>query len=166
MSRKIIVLSALISWMTGCAAKPAPEKPGATFPLEFPVLLVSDRNLEVYDDEDSLTTTTTASSMGYTEYQVIASDGMTYSILKETQFGRPAWFTDMGTKPFRVFLEMKKRGVITLPKAKALVLHTALAPHGPVDGAAHGAEIARQRIQGCQSLPGLIEVCRKTWEWR
>jgi hypothetical protein len=165
------MLSALISFLAGCAAKPAPEKPapekpGTTFPLSFPVLLVDDRDLKVYDDEAGLTTTRGAAGMGYTEYQVIASDGMTYSILKETQFGRRAWFMDMGTSPYRVFLEMKKRDVITLPKAKALVLRTALAPHGPVDGSAPGAEIATQRIQSCQSVAGLIEVCRKTWEWR
>jgi hypothetical protein len=165
-SSRIIVLSALISLITGCAAKPAaPEKPGTTFPLKFPVLLVNDRDLRVYDNEDRLTTTTGASSIGYTEYRAIASDGMTYSILNETQFGKRAWFMDLGTTPFHVFLEMKKGGVITLPKAKALVLRTALAPRGPVDGTAHGAEIATQRIQSSQSLPDLIEVCRKTWQW-
>jgi hypothetical protein len=100
-------------------SKPAPEKPGTTFPLKFPVLLVSDRKLKVYDDEDSLTTTTTANGTGYTEYQVIASDGMTHSILKQTQFGRRAWFMDMGTTPFHVFLEMKKGGVNNVAESQS-----------------------------------------------
>jgi hypothetical protein len=169
MGRKITMLSALISLLTGCAKKPAeplPQAPGVSVPLSYPVLLAGERNLVVKDDEESLTTTTVASGLNFPQFKLIDSGGMEYSIRKVTEFGKRSVFADMGTRPFRVFLEMKGEGKIGLAKAKALVQGVALDPNGVVSVTPHGAEIATRTIQGAQSLTELIQVCRKTWEWR
>ena len=164
------MLSALISLLTGCARRPAeppsPKGPGASAPLIYPVLLAGERTLGVKDDEESLTTTTVASGLNFPQFKVIDSGGTEYSIRRVTEFGKRSTFLDMGTNPFRVFLEMKWDGKISLTDAKALVLAVALEPNGLVSGTAHGAQIATQRIQGVQSFDELIQVCRKTWEWR
>jgi hypothetical protein len=169
MVRRITMLSALFSLLTGCARKPAetpPAAPGVSVTLSYPVLLAGERKLVVKDDELGLTTTTVASGLNFPEYKVIDSAGTAYSVLKTTDFGRKSAFTDMGTTPFRVFLEMKSDGKIDLSKAKTLALGAALHPHGVVSGTDHGAEMATRAIQGTQSVAELIQVCRKTWEWR
>jgi len=167
---KITMLSALVSLLTGCARKPAeppsPKGPGVSAPLSYPVLLAGERNLVVKDDEESLTTTTVASGLNFPQFKVIDSGGTEYSIRRVAEFGKRPIFLDMGTTPFRVFLEMRRDGKISLTNAKALVLAVALEPNGLVSGTSHGAQIATQTIQGVQSFDELIQVCRKTWEWR
>jgi hypothetical protein len=169
MGRKITMLSALISLLASCAKKPAatlPSRPGVSATLSYPVLLAGNRDLVVKDDEESLTTTTVASGLNFLEFKVIDSSGMQYSIVKVTEFGKRSVFSDMGTKPFRVFLEMKHEGKLSLPKAKDLARTVALDPNGVVSSTAHGPEIATRTIQGAESVAQLIQVCRKTWEWR
>ena len=165
---RLVVLGLLISVLTGCAAKPKapPENPGTSLPLSYPVLLVSDRNLVVKDDENSLTTTTVASGLNFPEYIIVDSGGGKYSVVGVTQFGRKSLFADMGTGPFRVFLDLKRQGTINVADAKALALKTALQPNGITSGTDHGEEIARHAIGSSQTLAQLIEACRKTWEWR
>jgi hypothetical protein len=68
----------------------------------------------------------------------------------------------MGTSLFQVFLEMKSEGKISLQKAKAVVLKSAIAPEGAIGP--HGKEIATEKIQGAKSVPELIEVCRNPYE--
>lgn len=162
------MIGALISLLFGCARKPAepPKAAGASIRLSYPVLLAGDRNLVVKDDEQSLTTTTVASGLNFPQFKVIDSAGMKCSIRKVTEFGRRSIVLDMGTTPYRVFLQMEAGGTISLREAKSIVLDIALEPDGLVSGTPHGAQIATQTIQGVQSLAELIEVCRKTWEWR
>src|SRR5713101_3741719 len=114
MARKITMISALISLLTGCARRPAepPKGPGVSAPLSYPVLLAGDRNLVVKDDEESLTTTTVASGLNFPQFKVIDSDGMEYSIRKVTEFGKQSILLNMGTKQFRVFLELEGDGKI------------------------------------------------------
>jgi hypothetical protein len=168
MASKIMTISALISLLTGCVKRPAepPKAPGASAALSYPVLLAGERNLVVKDDEESLTTTTVASGLNFPQFKVIDSDGMEYSIRKVTEFGKQSIFLNMGAKPFRVFLEMEGDGKISLSKAKNVVLGVALEPNGMVSSTPHGTQIATETIQGVQSLAELIQVCRKTWEWR
>ena len=166
---RLLVLSLLIPILSGCAAKPPkapPANPGTSLPLSYPVLLVGDRNLVVKDDENSLITTTVSSGLNFPQYVIIDSGGAEYSVAGVTQFGRKSLFSDMGTRPFQIFLDLKRQGTISLADAKALTLRTALEPNGLTSGTAHGQEIARQRIESCQTFAQLIEACRKTWEWR
>jgi hypothetical protein len=169
MVERLVVFGLVISFLTGCAAKPPKAQaanPGTSLSLRYPVLLVGDRNLVVKDDENSLITTTVSSGLNFPQYVIIDSGGDTYSVVTVTEFGRQSLFSDMGTRPYQVFLELKRKGTISVADAKALTLRTALAANGPTDGTVHGAEIARQKIESCQTLAQLIEACRKTWEWR
>jgi len=166
---RLVVFGLLIPILTGCVAKPPkspPANPGTSLSLSYPVLLVGDRNLVVRDDENSLITTTVASGLNFPQYSIIDSAGAEYSVVGVTEFGRKSLFSDMGTRPYQVFLELKRRGTISVADAKALTLKTALEPNGLTSGTAHGEEIARQRIDACQTFAQLIEACRKTWEWR
>jgi len=164
---RIIVLAALMSLLTGCSARSAPATaPGVSLELSYPILLVSDRNLIVKDDEAGLTTTTAASGVNFPEYKIIDSSGKTLSVVKVTSFGKRSEFVDMGTTPFRVFLQLNRESKLSLEDIKGLVVNAALAPNGIVSGTDHGAEIAKQRIAACKSLSQLIDACRKTWEWR
>ena len=168
MVRQLIMLSALFSLLTGCLknSEKAPTGPGVSLPLRYPVLLASDRNLVVKDDEQSLITKTEASGLNFPEYRIIDSAGMQYKILKETPFGKKSAWLDMGTSHFQVFLELKPQGKIDLPKARQFVLGVALDKGGIVAETEKGPAIATQRIQGAKSFAELMDVCRKTWEWR
>ena len=161
---RIAVLSALISFLAGCVGKPKsepaapPAGPGTSIPIAYPVVLAGDRRLFVYNDEESLTTTSVSSGMYYPEYVYIDSAGTEYAVTAVTEFGRKAAWRDMGTSPYRVFLRMKVKGKISLQKAKPIVLDSATKPEGIVD--AERKAIATRRIGNATSWAELIEVCR------
>jgi hypothetical protein len=170
---RIAMLSAIISFLTGCGEKPKPKPestaalepppagPGTSIPLAYPVVLAADRRLFVYDDEESLTTTSVATGKYYPEFVYIDSAGMEYEVIGVAEFGRkPAW-RDMGTSPFRVFLKMKAKGKISLEKAKPIVLESATKPEELLG--ADGKANATRRIGNARSFPELIEVCRRPW---
>ena len=162
------MLGMLISLLTGCAKKeaPPPNAPGVSVSLQYPVLLIGNGNLIVKDNEEALTTTTAASGLNLPEYKAIDSTSAQYSIRKVTPFGQESVWLNMGTKPFRLFLEMKEDRKISLEQAKTLVRGVALEPNTTTSRSPHGSEIAMERIQRAQSVAELIEVCRKSWEWR
>ena len=56
---------------------------------------------------------------------------MKYPVKKVTEFGRKNAF-NMGTQPFQVSLEMKPEGLISLRKARSLMLESALRPDGAI----------------------------------
>jgi hypothetical protein len=164
--RKIIVLSALISLLTGCVpkrAEPPPQSPGVTFDLRYPVLLAGNHDLQVKDDKDSLITTSVASGMSFLEMKLIDSDGGLYEIRKVTPFGRKSVWRDLGTSRYQVFLELKKARPINLQQAKSLVMEVLAQRNELVSGAANGVRAATEKIQACQSLAELLEVCRTAW---
>jgi len=159
------MLSWLISLLTCCAEKPArpPEKPGVSLPLSYPVLLASERNLKVKNDETSLITTSEASGGDYySAYAMIDSQGMEYVVKKTTAFGRKSVWRDMGTSSYQVFLDVKRKGRISLEKAKAMALAAAARPEGAIGP--NGAEIASAKIGSVKSFAELIEACRDPWQ--
>jgi hypothetical protein len=170
MDVKIVVLIAFFSWLFGCARKPEPsepppEKPGTSSPLRYPVMLFGGRNIHVKEDEPTLITTSVASGMFYPEFKMIDSDGVQYTILKETHFGRKSVWLDMGTSRYQVYLKLKREGVVPLAKIKAEVLEVALQENGPADPP-RGPQIATEKIQGAKTLAELIDRCSRPWEWR
>jgi hypothetical protein len=129
-------------------ASPPPEKPGVSVAFRYPLVMAGERRILVKDDEPSLITTTVSSGVGYQEYRFIDSGGMKYPVKKVTEFGRKNAF-NMGTQ-------------ISLKKARALTLESALQPDGAIGP--HGAEIATKRIRGTKSIPELIDVCRDPYK--
>ena len=142
------------------ASRP-PEKPGVSVAFRYPLVMAGERRILVKDDEPSLITTTVSSGVRYQEYRFIDSGGMKYPVKKVTEFGRKNAF-NMGTQPFQVSLEMKPEGLISLKKARSLMLESALRPDGAIGP--HGAEIATKRIRGTNSIPELIDVCRDPYK--
>jgi hypothetical protein len=162
--RRIAMLGALISLLTGCGRKPPsqppPDKPGVSIALSYPVLLVGERDLKVKNDEASLITTSVAGGGEYYGgYRFIDSAGNEYAARKATPFGRKSAWRDMGTSPYEVFLELKPKGRISLAKAKADALAAAVEP-GPAVIGQDGREVATAKIGGTNSFPELIEACR------
>jgi len=163
------VLSLLMS-LLGCSPKPAPppaplpEKPGATYPLVYPVLQVSERDIRVSEDEESLTTTQVSSGLSWREMHIIDSSGQLYEVTRVTDFGRKAAWRDMGTSPYRVFLDLTPPKKIALEQVKAYLVavlqfeqKTGLFPDA--------VEVGTPVVQKCPSLTALIDICRRTWEW-
>jgi hypothetical protein len=140
---------------------PPPEKPGVSVQLRYPVLLVSAHKFAVKDDEASLTTTTVASGLNFPEFAVIDSQGAKYSVTKVTDFGRKSTILDMGTTPYRVFLEMKSAGQAGLSDAQALVESAMADPNA--DPAT--AQVAQRTIRSTKSVAELIERCHNSWDW-
>lgn len=164
---RIIVLSLLISHF-GCSPKPAPaplpEKPGTTYPLVYPVLQISERDTRVSEDEESLTTTRVSSGMSWRELHIIDSSGSLYEVTRVTDFGRKAAWLDMGTSPYRVFLDLTPPKKIALEKVKAYLI-TVLKFQDKTGLFPDALEVGTPKVQNCPSLPALIDMCRRTWEW-
>jgi hypothetical protein len=163
--RRIAMLSALLSLLTGCGRKPAPpqplpDKPGVSIALSYPVLLVGERDLKVKNDAASLITTSVANGGEYyVAYRFIDSAGNEYAPQKATAFGRKSAWLDMGRTPYEVFLELKLKGRISLAKAKADALAAAIEA-GPAVIGPDGKEIATANIGATNSFPELMEACR------
>ncbi|HLK61904.1 MAG TPA: hypothetical protein VKU19_00595 [Bryobacteraceae bacterium] len=157
MARRITMLSTVLWLLGGCVGKrPAavPEGPGLSIPVTFPVILVGDRNVVVKEDEQSLITTTVASGLNFPQFQMLDAAGVRYSIHKVTEFGRRSLLRDLGTGQYQVYLDLKREGQLSLDRAQAIVLD-----------AAPNRNAAAERIRAVRSFSGLIEQCRKSWEW-
>jgi hypothetical protein len=156
-------LLSLFVALTGCRPAPiAPTEPGTSLPLQYPVLLVGQSDLTVRNDEASLTRTTGASSLNFTERQIIDSAGVIYQIKRATAVGKTkgVW-QDMGTSARHVYLELDRKGPAQLDRIQRLVLDQVESP-GSVW---HGSAKAVERVRGFGNVPELIDGCRSTWEW-
>jgi hypothetical protein len=149
---RIVKLGVLLSVLTGCGPKPAevPAGPGVSVKFNYPVLLVGQGRLVVKDDLLDLTTTTVASGLNFPEFALVDSNGRKYSVERVTDFGRKSTILDMGTTQYRVFLQLKDEGELSLAAAKALV--------------SGGRSIPA--VNSTQSLRELIAACSKSWEWQ
>jgi hypothetical protein len=162
-----LVLSAIISLLTGCnksqpAAAPQtaapPTGPGVSVVLNYPVLLIDERDVRVKDDQDQLITTTVASGgLYYASYVFIDSAGNQYSVNGATAFGRKSAWLDMGTSQFQAFIELTPRGKIELEKAKEMALDAIFKPG---DRDADAREAVKAKVDGAASFPELIEICK------
>lgn len=153
-------LSALVSLLTGCGTK-APTEPGTSAVLQYPVLLIDDRRMAVRKDERSLTSATIASGLVYEEYTLIDGNGARYAVGKVTEFGKKSGFWDMGTSQFRVFIELKAKGKMSLGELKAMAKATAGRDDNVPD-----KQAAERAIDGAGTVAELIAVCSETWRWR
>jgi hypothetical protein len=170
---RLLVLTALLGFLTGCFKAKEPEQPapapptapGVSVLLRYPVVMLSERTLRSSADEQSLITTQVSSGLAYGDFELLDADGMRYAIVGVTPFGKTSGFFDMGTKPYQVFLTLKSKGKVTLPEAKKLVLQSAITPFGPAS-TPHGADVAREQVGATQSVAELVALCDKSWSWR
>jgi len=120
------------------------------------------RSFAVKDDE---ITTRVASGFYFPEYKIVDAGAMEYSVERVTDFGRKNPFFDMGTSPFKVFLDLKRARQSSLEETKARILPIALQSQELTAGS-RGAQVATQRIGGAKSMTALFDVLRKPWRWR
>ena len=153
-------LGLLLGFLTGCGTKP-PEGPGTSAVLRYPVLLIDDRRMEVRKDALSLTSATVATGLVYEEYSLIDADGARYAVGKVTEFGKKSVVWDMGTSQFRVFIELKAKGKMSLGEMKELAKATAGRDDLVTDKAAAG-----RAIDGAGTVAELIRLCGESWRWR
>jgi hypothetical protein len=160
---KAMRLCAILAAFTGCQSTPAvPTDPGTSLPLTYPVLLAGQSDLTVRDDESSLTRTTGASSLNFTERQIIDSAGIIYQIRRATTVGQPkAMWQDMGTSPRHVYLELDRTGLARLDRIQRVVLDQVESPRSVWRGNPNAVE----RVRGFTSVSALIDGCRTSWEW-
>lgn len=161
--RHIVKLTALISLLSGCISK-APESPGVSHPLQYPVLLISNRESHVWNTEERLITTSQATGINHLEFTIVDSGGQVFTVKKGTAFGKSAWWTDMGTSSYKLFLELKPAGKNGLAKAKEL-LHEQIKFRDSI-GIIQEAPKAHAIVDAAKSLPELFAACRDGYAFR
>jgi hypothetical protein len=153
-----VKLSALFSFLPGCAPKP-PKGPGTSVPLQYPVLLLGQHRVVVKPDEFKLTSTNIASGLNFEEFTLIDAAGRQFSIPRVTEFGKTSGLFDMGTARFHVYLHLKSAGQPSLADLKSLVKQM-IRPDSVKDPAA-----AARKIDAATSPAHLIEICSRAWSW-
>lgn len=159
-------LTAILSLLSGCVSKPAaepkpPTAPGTSHPLVYPVLLVDSHRMHVRPSEERLTSSTVASGLAYKEYALIDATGARFSITGVTEFGRKSVILDMGTSRFRLYLQLKPEGTLSLSQAIQLTKATAMADSSITDKPA-----AARALDAAPSIPALITLAAEPWVWR
>jgi hypothetical protein len=170
-----VMLWTMLLTLIGCAPDPSksapsslplPDKPGVSLPIAYPVLMAGNKTFRVFDDEETLTTTRVSSGFYYGDMAMIDSGGDLFKTVRITDFDRkPAW-RDMGTSPYRVFLDLQSKGKPNLDKLKAMLIDVARENHDTGLDYPNGLTVATQRIQVCKSVPELIKECRNSGDWR
>lgn len=151
--------------MFGFLRRKDPIAPGTSPSLRYPVLVAGTDGLRVMDTEQQLTTTRGATGIHFGLQQLIDSGGILYKVLSVKDFGRKAWFLDLGTSDYRIHLTLKK--IRTLDAAGARKLLTSLVTHPDSSWSRwpSGSQLAAERVQQFQTLEELLEGCRSSWQW-
>jgi hypothetical protein len=163
MSRVSALIGTILSLLTGCISKPAPapQQPGVSHRLAYPVLLIGERDMRLKPDEARLISTTVASGGVYhAGYILIDSEGMEYVVKQATPFGMKSPWLDMGTSSFKVFLDLKPKSRLTLEQAKTKTLE-AIRKEAVIVGV--DPKNAGPAIKAATSFPELFEVSRRYW---
>lgn len=165
--RNLRKFGAVVALLTGCGSKPqAPAKPGTSIELRYPVVLAGGGStIAVRDSELNLTTTTGASGLNYTELQIIDSAGGLYAVRKTTSLDRPHSWQDLGTSQYRVHLELRRIRNVDVEQFRQILLEVVRAPGSAWNFSPEAQAKAAARIQGFDTLAGLIAGCGNSWGW-
>lgn len=89
-----------------------------------------------------------------------------YALGRVVSFGkRPSW-RDMGTSPYRVFVETKLEKTIDLEAARKIVSDLVRAPRSYWEGSPDRVSRALEYVQSYRSLNELIKGCSNYYDWR
>ena len=120
----------------------------------------------MFANEADLTTTQVSTGRAYTEQKVIDSNGDLYAIKKDTAIGGvPSVWRDMGTKSYRVFLEMKLVERVNLEQVRNMVREQVRSPRNQTSRPPERLRKVEGHIQSYRTLQELIAGCAKQWEW-
>lgn len=154
---------AMASFLPGCGSgKPAPDKPGVTQPLRYPVLLIGQATVDVRDSEVELTTIRGASSVNLVERAILDSDGRLFRVVRAQPIaGERSILWDMGTSPRRFHVEVALDGRPSWSEVQARVVAEVRNPRSIWNGDAR----AVSRVLACRDAAELIEASRESWNW-
>jgi hypothetical protein len=168
------ILGALATLLAGCTTrKPpapvlAPDKPGTSVALSYPILMLGTETpaTTVVDTELAFTTTSVSSGRSYTTQKIIDSKGGLYEVKSATPIGevRSAWL-DMGTTPYRVFVEMKLRKTVSVDDARSMVLENVRSPRSQLSRPPERLRKAVEMVQSYRTLDQLIAGCDHQSDW-
>jgi hypothetical protein len=145
-----------------------PDRVGTSVQLSYPILLLGTDSPEiaVIESELALTTTTQSSSLIYTAQRIIDSKGGLYEVKTATPIGevRSAW-KDMGTSPYRVFLEMRFRKQVGVEDVRNMVLDNVQSPRNQLSRPPERLRKAVEAVRSYRNLGELIAGCAKQSSW-
>ena len=163
------ILGAL-ALLVGCGPRKAapPDHPGTSIPLAYPILLLGTEvpDITVVDTEAAFTTTSKSSSLMYTALQIVDSKGALYKVDTATPMGDvgSAW-KDLGTKNYRVFLDMKFRKTISVDDARKMVLENVRSPRNQLSRPPERLRTAVAAVESYRTLDQLIAGCANQSDW-
>ena len=162
MFRRAAALRSLLT-TAGCkASEPLPTTAGVSMALQYPVLLIGQRSLDVRDSEAKLIDVRGASSMNLNERVILDSGGRLFTVTRAVPIaGQRSIMLDMGTSPRLFAVTVKDKGVIPWRDVQSLVLAEVKDPRSTWAG----DERAVRRVQALTDVKSLIEACRETWKW-
>jgi hypothetical protein len=136
----------------GCRPRAsAPEKPGVSIALEYPVLLIGQGSLDVRDSEEALTSIRGASSLNLNERVVLDSQGRLFKVkLARPIRGQESPLWSMGTKDVRYWVDVEKPSRPGWPEIQRLAMEQV---HSP-------------QVLALKSVSELIAGARESWRWR
>src|SRR5262249_31452722 len=114
----------------------------------------------------ALTTTTQSSSLIYTAQRIIDSKGGLYEVKTASPIGevRSAW-KDMGTSPYRVFLEIRFREQVSVEDVRKMVLENVRSPRNQLSRPPERLRKAVEAVRSYRNLDELIAGCANQSAW-
>jgi hypothetical protein len=122
--------------------------------------------ISVYDKEEDLTTTSVSTNPFYTAAHIVDSGGRLYKIGKDTPIGDSgSVWRDMGTRRYRLFLEVKFLKNVNVEQTRKMVLDMVRSPRGQLSRPPERLGKAVAHVESYRTLGELIEGCRDTLAW-
>jgi hypothetical protein len=121
--------------------------------------------IRVFPSEEQFTTTRGYSDTFYQTQEVIDSQGRLYAVGHVVPFDKPPSWRDMGTSPYRVFVETKFERTIDVETARKIVSDLVRNPRSYWEGAPEPVNRALEHVKSFRSLSELIEGCSHYYDW-
>ena len=140
----------------------APEKPGISQALTYPVLLIGQASLDVRDDENALISIPGASSLNLLERVVLDSQGDLFTVTQASVVAgqaSPMWSMGTQARVFSVTLVKQKRP--SWAHVQRLVLEQVAKPNSIWNDDPQ----AKAKVQAFTDVAELLAASRTSWGW-
>jgi hypothetical protein len=168
--RLLKIFGALATLLAGCSPRkaPAPDKPGVSVVLSYPILLLGTDvpSISVFKTAEQFTTTSAASSISYRAQKIIDSTGGWYEVKTATPVGDvPSPWKSMGNVPYRMFIEMKLRKKVSVDEARNMVLANVRNPSNQLSRPPERLRNTTTALESYRTIAQLIAGCDKQSGW-